>query len=228
MTKKEAISIISKCARQYAVNLCDKQLAFVYRDSKNKTDYAEVIFRSNNFMHFTGIETKNSMKANMFYKAALEQRLKESNLVFKSNHTTELKLQILPKIMNIAISARMIGDYAGSGLDLYTEKVTGTTSACLGLIEKDGAYIPNTVLQEDIRSIIPKPPGKIFAIFRRDIHQNQYTELTYQSKTFLITQRCLPKELSLKIDPSLTAPSPTPTSQSPTPRSPSPPRTAAS
>lgn len=203
MTKKEAVSIISKCARQYALNLCDKQVVFVYRDQKNKPDYVEVFFRSNNFMHFTGIEAKNLMKANRFYRDAIQQRLKESNLIFKDNHTTELKLQILPKIMNIASSARMIGDYAGTGVDLYTEKVTGTTSACLGLIEKNGIYIPNTVLQEDIRDIIPKPPGKIFAIFRKDIHQKQYTELTYKSKSSHITQKCLPKELSPQIAPSL-------------------------
>lgn len=53
MTKKEAISVISKCAKLYAGNLCDRQLAFVYRDGNNQTGFVEVTFRSNNFMHFT-------------------------------------------------------------------------------------------------------------------------------------------------------------------------------
>lgn len=154
-------------------------------------------------MHFTGIETLNHVKANAFYRDAIDQRLKESTIAFKDNHTTELKLQILHSVMNIAYSARMIGDYSGPCLDLYTEKVTGTTSACLGLVKAEKNYVPNTVLKEDIRNIIPKPPGKIFAIFRKLITSETYTELTYQSKGIVITRKCLPKDLLIKIDPAL-------------------------
>ena len=64
MTKKEAISIISKCAALYDTNLCNKQLAFVYRDKNNHTGFVEITFRSNNFMHFTGIDSKKHIKAN--------------------------------------------------------------------------------------------------------------------------------------------------------------------
>lgn len=203
MTKKEAISIISRCAKQYASDLCDKQLAFIYRDSNNKPAFVEVVFRSNNFLHFTGVETRNHLKANAFYRDAIEQRLKEANIIFRDNHTTELKLEILHSIMNIAYSARMIGNYTGPRLDLYTEKVTGTTSACLGLIKNSHEYIPNTVLKEDIRNITPRPSGKIFAIFRKSINSKKYTELTYQSKTITITRKCLPEELLTQIEPSL-------------------------
>lgn len=157
MTKKEAISIISKCATLYAANLCDRQLAFVYRDGNNQTGFVEVTFRSNNFMHFTGIDTKNHIKANAFYRDAFDKRLKESTIQFKNNHTTELKLQILQNIMNIPFTARMIGDYTGAHLDLYTEKIAGTTTACLGLILRGSEYIPNTILKEDIP---PNHPGK--------------------------------------------------------------------
>lgn len=200
MTKKEAISIISKCATLYAANLCDRQLAFVYRDGNNQTGFVEVTFRSNNFMHFTGIDTKNHIKANAFYRDALDKRLKESAIQFKNNHTTELKLQILQNIMNIPFTARMIGDYTGTYLDLYTEKVTGTTTACLGLILRENGYIPNTILKEDIRNITPKPPGKIFAIFRKPIQQDTYTELTFRSGSIDITKKCLPPDLLKKLD----------------------------
>ncbi len=179
MTKKEAIAIISRCAALYSANLCDQQLAFVYRDGNNQTGFVEVIFRSNNFMHFTGIDTKNHIKANAFYRDALDKRLKESDIQFKNNHKTELKLRILQNIMNIPFSARMIGDYTGAHLDLYTEKVAGTTTACLGLILRGNEYIPNTILKEDIRNITPKPPGKIFAIFHKPIRQDIYAELTF-------------------------------------------------
>ena len=203
MTKKEAISIINKCATLYAANLCDRQLAFAYRNSNNQTEFVEVTFRSNNFMHFTGIDTKSQIKANAFYRDALDKRLKESAIKFKDNHTTELKLQILQNIMTIPFSARMIGDYIGAHLNLYTEKVAGTTTACLGLVLHGNEYIPNTILKEDIRDIIPKPPGKIFAIFRKPIQQNIYTELTFQSGSIDITKKCLPLALLGKVDKSL-------------------------
>ncbi len=203
MTKKDAVSIISKCATLYAVSLCDRQLAFVYRDGNNQTGFVEVTFRSNNFMHFTGIDTKKHIKANAFYRDALDKRLKESDIQFKNNYTTELKLQILQNIMNIPFSARMIGDYIGAHLDLYTEKVAGTTTACLGLILRGNEYIPNTILKEDIRNITPKPPGKIFAIFRKPIRQDIYTELTFRSGNVDITKKCLPPDLLKKVDMSL-------------------------
>lgn len=43
--------------------------------------------------------------------------------------------------MNIPFTARRIGDYIGTHVDLYTEKVTGTTTACLGLILHENGYI---------------------------------------------------------------------------------------
>lgn len=206
MTKKDAISIISKCATLYAANLCDRQLAFVYRDGNNQTGFVEVTFRSNNFMHFTGIDAKKHIKANAFYRDALDKRLKESDIQFKNNHTTELKLQILQNIMNIPFSARMIGDYTGARLNLYTEKVAGGATACLGLILSGYEYIPNTILKEDIRNIIQKPPGKIFAIFRKPIRQDIYTELTFRSGNVNITKKCLPPDLLKKVDTSLFLP----------------------
>lgn len=206
MTKKEGISIINKCARLYKGNLCDRQLAFVYRDGNNKVFVVEAVFRANNFLHFTGIDTRQHQKAGSFYRDAIDQRLKESDLIFKDSYTTELKLRILQNIMNIAYTARMIGDYAGSRIDLYTEKVTGTTSACLGLVKSADGYVPNTVLSEDIRNIVPHPPGKIFAIFRKPIIEGLYSELTYQSKGIEITRKCLPADFLEKVRPEILRP----------------------
>ena len=118
-------------------------------------------------------------------------------------HSLELKLKVLGIIMSMDTSARMIGNYTGPHLELYTEKVTGTTTACLGLIQSKDCYIPNSVLSEDIRSIVPKPPGKIFAIFKKPIGAPLYTQLTYKSKNISITKKCLPKELLTEVDTSL-------------------------
>lgn len=135
MTKKEAVSIITNCAARYAANLCNRQLAFVYRDGRNQTEFIEVTFRPNNFMHLTGIETIRRPGANAFYRDVLDKRLKE-----------------------------------------------------------------------DIRDIIPKPPGKIFAIFRGSVGQENYDELTFRSGSLGITKKCLPPSLLEKTDPALFIP----------------------
>lgn len=203
MTKKQAIHIIINCAKQYQKRLEGKQVAFVYRDEHNHSSYTTVRFYSHNFLHFTGVIQRTGMSANDFYRAALNSRLSEHDFSFKNNHTTELKLLILDSIMNIDTRARMIGNYAGPHLDLYTEKVTGTTTACLGLIQGKHYYIPNSVLSEDIRSIILPPPGIIYAIFKKPIKATLYTQLTYVAQNINITKKCLPKELIKEIDPSL-------------------------
>ena len=203
MNKKQAINIISKCAKTYKKRLDGYQIIFIHRDSNNHSVYTEVQFRSHNFLHFTGVTPRSGLNANNFYRSALNNKLSESDFSFKNNHTTELKLQVLDTITNIDTSARMIGNYTGAHLELHTEKVTGTIKACLGLIQKDDHYIPNSVLSEDIRSIVPKPPGKIYAIFKKPIGNPLYTQLTYKSKDLHITKKCLPKELLSQIEPPL-------------------------
>ncbi|MCH5256039.1 MAG: hypothetical protein J1D87_02055 [Lachnospiraceae bacterium] len=203
MTKHQVIHIISKCSKLYHKNLENYNIAFVYRDVNNFSDYMEVQFRSYNFLHFTGVTPRSGLSANDFYRRALNNKLSEHDFSFKNSHTTELKLQILDVIMNIDSKARMIGNYTGSNIELYTEKVTGTTTACLGLIQKDNYYIPNSVLKEDIRTLIPKPPGKIYAIFKKRTSSTLYTKLTYKRKGLCITKRCIPKNLLISIDPSL-------------------------
>ena len=203
MTKKQAIKIITQCAQQYQQHLEGNQVTFVYRDKNNHSNYTSVRFRSYNFLHFTGVLTKSGMNANGFYRAALNNRLSEKDIFFKNNHTTELKLKVLDQIMNIDTTARMIGEYTGPHIELYTEKVTGTTTACLGLIRGKNFYIPNSILSEDIRSIIPKPPGKIYAIFKKPIKSTLYTKLTYKSPHTHLTKKMIPPELLNQIDFSL-------------------------
>ena len=210
MTKKQAISIITRCAKQYQQYLEGKQVAFVYHDGNNHSNYTAVRFHSHNFLHFTGVTPRQGLNANGFYRAALNNHLSEHDFNFKSNHTTELKLNVLDIIMNIDTKARMIGNYSGPHLDLYTEKVTGTTTACLGLIQSKNCYIPNSVLSEDIRSIIPKPPGKIYAIFKKNINSTLYTQLTYKSQNIAITKKRIPKDLLKEIDSSLLEVTPEP------------------
>ena len=75
MTKKQAIAIITKCAKQYQQYLEGNQVVFVYRDENNKSNHTSVRFHSHNFLHFTGVTPRTGMNANGFYRAALNNRL---------------------------------------------------------------------------------------------------------------------------------------------------------
>ena len=66
MTKKQAIAIITKCAKQYQQYLEGNQVVFVYRDENNKSNHTAVRFHSHNFLHFTGVTPRTGMNANGF------------------------------------------------------------------------------------------------------------------------------------------------------------------
>ncbi len=203
MDKRHAISIITKCAKQYQKYLQGNQIAFVYYDENNNSAYTTVRFQSNNFLHFTGMSTISGKSANDFYRASLNNRLNEKDIFFKDRYTTNLKLNVLEAIMNIDTKARMIGNYNGPHIELYTEKIVGTTTACLCLKQVKDYYIPNSVLNEDIRTIIQKPPGKIYAIFKKPINASFYTQLTYKSSNISLTSQYIPEQLINQIEPSL-------------------------
>ena len=95
ITKKQAIDIISKCAKLYHKYLENYQIVFVYRDANNHSAYTEVQFKTYNFLHFTGVIPRAGLNANDFYRHALNSKISEQDFSFKDNHTTELKLQIL-------------------------------------------------------------------------------------------------------------------------------------
>lgn len=149
------------------------------------------------------MSTISGKSANDFYRASLNNRLNEKDIFFKDRYTTELKLKVLEAIMNIDTKARMIGNYNGPHIELYTEKIVGTTTACLCLKQVKDYYIPNSVLNEDIRTIIQKPPGKIYAIFKKPINTSFYTQLTYKSSNISLTSQYIPEQLINQIEPSL-------------------------
>lgn len=83
MTKKQAIAIIIRCAKQYQQYLEHNQVVFVYRDEYNHSHYTVVKFHSHNFLHFTGVVPRTGLNANGFYRAALNSRLSEKDFHLK-------------------------------------------------------------------------------------------------------------------------------------------------
>ena len=193
MTKKEALAIVFACAQDYKENLIGKSLLFVCMDKYKNTYCVEVTFDVSNFQHMTGLQTKFS--AREFFHKCIDKRLRESDFWFSKDGTTELKIMVLPGLVRKNISANMIGDYNMSQPKLYTERIAGGVKACIGFVKsrETGRYVPNTVLNGDIRNKVNKV-DRIVATYRKNREEQQYTELVYLAKRVEWEKLLLPKE----------------------------------
>lgn len=188
MNKTEALKIILETAQYYHENLENQRLLFIYEKDK-KLSHMEAIFISRNFLHLTGVKILNKkIKSSlMFYNLCLKNKLKISDFEFSKDGTTIMKLKILNNIIKISKSAKMIGDYTYSKKYLNTQKLVGNIFGAIGFIEKDGYYIPNTLLNEDIRTITLSR-GKILAILKRDRNKYKYKKIIYIAKNIRMEQ----------------------------------------
>ena len=182
--KLETLSIIFDCAQKYKENLVNRSLLFVCNDKQKRIYCVEVTFDESNFQHLTGVKiNRKKISPKDFYNRCLEKRLSPDDFEFSDTGTTELKLQVLPTLMCKNLSAKMIGDYNMSQPKLFTEKLAGGVSACMGFVRNNGKgrYIPNTVLRDDVR-VRAKHADRIIATFRKRRNEIRYTEPVYLAK----------------------------------------------
>ena len=182
MKKEEMIKILIKSAKHYNKELLNKNILFLYGDINNPK-CLECIFFDRTFHHLTG--TNINMSSVNFYRLCVNSKLSPTDFTKKNNGYTEMKLRILEKTMNIHKNAKMLGIYDNSKIYLQTDKLIGGFNSCLGFIQSNykNYYVPNTLLQEDIRNISEKDSVKpIVAILRKDVKSDVYEEICYVSK----------------------------------------------
>lgn len=181
ITKLQALSVVFAAASDYQENLVDKSLLFVCMDKHKRVHCVEVTFDTSNFKHMTGFKT--DIDALQFFDLCANRRLKEGDFEFSDDGTTPLKMQVLPRLVRSNLSANMIGDYNMSQPKLYTEKIAGSVSACIGFVRTrtSGRLVPNTVLEGDIRKRVNRP-DRIILTYRKNRGDSEYSELVYQAK----------------------------------------------
>lgn len=201
MTKENAVKIITSCAKEYQHNLENKNILFIFA-THQKTDYFESSFLDSHFYHLTGVDMtpQNKISAAQFYQRSLKSLLHPHDIILKPDGTTVLKLTVLPQLMQIHKSAKMIGDYNFSKSFLFTDKIAGSISACLGFIRNNNYYIPNTALKEDVRNLTNRPQQKIVAIFSKHRTETLYSTLCYLGKGITIETPSLQDILHEKVD----------------------------
>lgn len=182
MEKKDAMEQLHKLARQYQVNLANRNFLFIF-DLSGNYQYFEVAFFKRNFLHLTGIKLTDNNSAINFYNQCLHKRIPADGFAFKQDGTTEQKFAVLPSLFDFRSGFKMLGEYNYSKKLLYADKLCGGVHGCIGFVQdKCSAYfVPDTSLQEDIRNLVLKP-YKIEAILDKQIRDNCYSNIIYCSK----------------------------------------------
>lgn len=215
MTKKEALAVVFSCAADYKENLVNHSLLFLCQNKHKQTYCLEVTFDISNFQHLTGFKTEKTvpesaaqsdltgkkpakkMSAAHFFDLCIGKRLSESDFEFAEDGTTPLKMKILPNVVKKNLSANMVGDYNGRQPKLYTERVAGSVKGCVGFVrDRDiGRYVPNTLLEGDIREKVTKP-DRILVTYRKRCEEDKYSEIVYAAKKIEWDKVKLPMEYS--------------------------------
>lgn len=198
MQKKEALNRIFESALYYENNYVDKKLLLICgNNGATRITALEAVFRRSNFMHLTGVKfpTDSRMAPDSFYEAALHHHLKLNDFEMASDGTTSLKLEILPQILKSqSLSANLAGDYNFRKPVLVTDKLAGNIRGGMGFVFDSSyrCYVPNTVLNEDLRNNI-RNQQRILLAYKKRIQDEKYQELVYHAKKFDFHKLVLPE-----------------------------------
>jgi len=196
-TKTEALRIIHNSALAYQNNLVNKNVLFITVNN-GKADLFESSFLTRNFLHLTGVHTHHN--STTFYALAIRDRIRDRDISFAADGTTDLKLDVLKSLMSIHKTARMLGDYDNSQRLLVTDKLVGTVTLAMGFRRDGDFYMPNTALKTDMRTVSIKPVQRIIAIFVKKFTDAIYRELTYLAKGISINDDLMTLALRDKVD----------------------------
>ena len=182
--KKEIIKEIQAAALLYKEKLVGKKFLYVFEGR-----YIEVIYKTRNFRHLTGVDTQ--VPAKRFYTYAIEKKLQVGQIYFSAAHPYELCKRKIKHIKDVAT-------LAGSESFMLEEIVTttrtykfGTTdlnfSICMNKEideegnEKGDCYVVESLRDEDCFSK-SKRPYTVTHIFSKANDSSKYTELLFMDK----------------------------------------------
>ena len=178
---------------------------FIYRErTDNSIRFFEALFLPRNFQHLTGLELMDEdgkliKKPLLFYERCLNRKLSENDIAFRSDGTTRLKLEALPRIVNFISSSKMTGLYNDSRPLLAIDRLAGTTNFCLGFSQDGKYYVPSSCLLEDIRNLAGKP-SQVLAVMSKKSDELIYRNIRYVAKKLPFDKLQIPEDLAGIID----------------------------
>lgn len=177
---KTTIKIVTEAAKEYEERLNDRHFMVVYQEG-TETKTVQFGFRDMNFLHLTGIET--TLKAKQFYRACLDHKLAERDIINFKKGKTQQKLAVLPHLADVLYNNCMIGYSINNGIYLQADYFVGNTKAVLSIGFRFGKTVdyPVTLYNGDVRRMI-SPVCKVLAILSKAYNEEKYNECTYLSK----------------------------------------------
>lgn len=201
ISKKEAISILVKAAKQYDAQLNNRHFMVVYQEG-NLTKEVVLGFRAMNFLHLTGVKT--SLSAKQFYFACLNGKLAERDVDLATNGKAQQKLAVLPYLSQLLYNNCMIGYFIDNGIYIRSDYFVGSTKVFLGVGFRYGKTtdFPVTLYNENVRKLV-NPICKVLAIFSKKYNNDYFDTCTYLSKGQQVCKLKLDARVKASIDKNL-------------------------
>ena len=203
-TIQEARHKVMNCSKQYQKSLENNEFLIVFRDRKdNGIKFIELVFLARNYQHLTGInmidEDGNVLDhhAEDFYRKCVENQLRISEIGFREEGMSHLKLQALDAITRFTSITKIAGDSNGNQPYLVVDKLVGGVNFCLGLrIDGDiGKYVPVSALQKDIKELTLNPSQVLFIMERCYGDSGRYKKIRHVAKGLNLTNIVLPEDV---------------------------------
>lgn len=179
VNKKQAIKIITDAAKKYDELLNKKHFLIIYQTKRN-IEYVKIDFRSQYFLHLTGVET--SLSAKVFYSACLNNRLSEKDIKLQTYGQAQRKLFVLPYLHELLFNHCMIGASLNNGVRINANYFVGNTKTVLslGFRNVDDIDIPVSLYCENIKKLTA-PTYKVLGIFSKMYYEEKFNVCTYSS-----------------------------------------------
>lgn len=201
--KEQIAKEICKAAKLYKEHLVGRRFAYVF-DAR----YIEVLYKTINFKHLTGVEC--NMSAKDFYKNALKGRLQGAQIYFTKDHPYSLckrKVKHLCDISTLASSENFMLEEIVTDTRTYKFGTTDLEfSLCMNKehddqgAEKGDCYIVESLRDEDCFSK-SKNAYEVTHILAKDNTATVYTDVLFVDSSSNLKQ--LPDEILKMIDRSL-------------------------
>ena len=208
-TIEEARHIVINCSKDYKRLLVDKEFIIVYRDRlDNEIKYIELVFLAKNYQHLTGmniVDVKGNIlehRSEDFYRKCVENKLSISEIKFRQDGMSHLKLQALPAITRFTSITKIAGDSNGNQPYLIVDKLVGGVNFCLGL-RKDSnidKYVPVSALQRDIKELTSNPSQVLFIMEKNIGNSDKFRKIKHVAKGLDLNILNLSYEISEKIN----------------------------
>lgn len=177
LDKRDVLKTIISSAKLYKKNLNGKNFLIVSKNKNSPYNFWELKFEKKQFTHLLGINTEISSKH--FYAKAVRKQLSIRDFELRTDGTTELKLEVLPSLMEFADNVRMIGEYEDDNSPkLITDVLAGNIQGALGFVEDEkNDLVPNTCLNCNTK--IRSKSERIVLMISKKFSESEFSKIEY-------------------------------------------------